>query len=122
GRQVRSRKRGASECQSVELSLALGSHAQRLPDTGVVSSDGQTARFSRPGLVEEYGVSMDGVQQDFIIERRPEGDGELQVELALTGAKAEPLAARMRLVLGGIRTQNRLQPPARYRLDRARAA
>ena len=43
-------------------------HAQRLPDTGKVAIDGQTVRLSRPGLTEEYSVSMDGVRQDFIIE------------------------------------------------------
>src|SRR5712691_2131312 len=35
--------------------------------TGTVALDGQTARFTRPGLVEEYRVSMDGVRQDFVV-------------------------------------------------------
>ena len=38
---------------------------------GNVSVDGQTVRFSRPGLTEEYSVSMDGVRQDFIVEQAP---------------------------------------------------
>src|SRR2546428_6141022 len=42
-----------------------------LPNTGTVSIDGENVRFIRPGLVEEYTVSMDGVRQDFIIEQRP---------------------------------------------------
>jgi hypothetical protein len=45
--------------------------ARPLPSTGTVAIDGQTARFARPGLVEEYSVSMDGVRQDFIIEHPP---------------------------------------------------
>jgi len=62
-----------------------------LPPTGTVSLDGQTARFTRPGLVEEYSVSMDGVRQDFIIEQRPVGESPLRVELAVSGARVEPL-------------------------------
>src|SRR6266568_3611021 len=70
-----------------------------LPNHGTVATDGQTARFTRPGLVEEYSVSMDGVRQDFIIEQRPVGPGPLRVELAVTGAKVEPLADGAQLVL-----------------------
>jgi len=57
------------------------------------------ARFIRPGLTEEYTVSMDGVRQDFIIEQRPVGAGPLRVELEVAGAKVEPLADVARLVL-----------------------
>jgi len=35
------------------------------------------ARFVRPGLTEEYTVSMDGVRQDFVVLERPEGAGQL---------------------------------------------
>ncbi len=42
-----------------------------LPPTGTVSVEGQTVRFSRPGLTEEYSVSMDGVRQDFILTEAP---------------------------------------------------
>jgi hypothetical protein len=72
-----------------------------LPLTGTVAVAGKVARFIRPGFIEEYFVSMDGVRQDFIIERRPEGEGELRVELTVTGAKAEPLVHVARLVLDG---------------------
>ena len=34
----------------------------QLEDAGIISLAGQTARFSRPGLVEEYSVSLDGVR------------------------------------------------------------
>jgi hypothetical protein len=61
--------------------------------------DGQTARFIRPGLTEEYSVSVDGVRQDFVVLERPEGAGHLRVELDVTGARDEPLVNGARLVL-----------------------
>jgi hypothetical protein len=80
----------------------------KLPVTGGVSVDGQTGRFVRPGLVEEYSVSMDGVRQDFVVMEKPGGasvpasrlasslapstEGHLRVELAVTGARVEPIA------------------------------
>ncbi len=72
-----------------------------LPLTGTVAVTGKVAGFIRPGLTEEYSVRTDGVRQDFIIERRPEGEGELRLELAVSGAKAEPLVPGARLVLDG---------------------
>ena len=42
-----------------------------LPATGTVSVQGKVVRFTRPGLTEEYSVSVDGVRQDFIIESPP---------------------------------------------------
>ncbi|MEI2722040.1 MAG: hypothetical protein V9H26_00400 [Verrucomicrobiota bacterium] len=69
--------------------------------TGVVNVRENVARFLRPGLIEEYSVSVDGVRQDFIVEQRPAGEGELRVELDVTGAKAEPLVNGVRLVLDG---------------------
>ena len=49
----------------------------QLAVAGGVSVDGQTVRFSRPGLTEEYSVSMDGVRQDFIVEQAPRNpDGQ----------------------------------------------
>src|SRR6266581_1117337 len=80
-------ERGSVERGSVERgalirrSDALTLYARRLPDTGTVTIDGHSARFTRPGLVEEYSVSMDGVRQDFIIKQRPVGAGQLRVEL-----------------------------------------
>jgi hypothetical protein len=115
--------RGASERESAnatrtlhaERSDALRSHALRLPDTGTVVIDGQTVRFSRPGLTEEYSVSMDGVRQDFVVMRseecraqnenlQPEGvrnkpQGELVVTLAVSGARVEATTYGAQLVL-----------------------
>ena len=67
--------------------------------TGTVSLDGQSARFTRPGLVEEYSVSMDGGRQDFVVLERPSGADELAVWLAVSGARVEPAAGGARLVL-----------------------
>ena len=73
----------------------------QLTDAGNVSVEGQTARFSRPGLREEYSVSMDGVRQDFIVEQSPPSPraGQLVVKLAVTGAQAEPAGDGARLML-----------------------
>ncbi|HXJ60727.1 MAG TPA: hypothetical protein VNU68_29130 [Verrucomicrobiae bacterium] len=70
-----------------------------LPIAGTVSFAGQMVRFDRPGLIEEYSVSMDGVRQDFVVLKRPEGAGELVVRLAVSGAKIEPAPGSARLVL-----------------------
>jgi len=69
--------------------------------TGVVAVAGQIARFIRPGLTEEYSVSVDGVRQDFVVGQRPGGEGPLRVELGVAGAKAEQLVKGAWLVLEG---------------------
>ena len=71
----------------------------QLEDAGIISLARQTVRFSRPGLVEEYSVSMDGVRQDFVVSARPAGAGELAVRLVVSGARVEPTVAGARLVL-----------------------
>ena len=71
----------------------------QLEDAGIVSLAGETVRFTRPGLVEEYSVSMDGVRQDFVVLARPAGAGELTVRLAVSGARVEPATTGARLVL-----------------------
>ena len=84
-----------------------------LPPTGLVSVTDNVARFIRPGLTEEYTVSVDGVRQDFVILEKPGGasvpasrlasslappaQGELRVELSVTGAKVERAADGVRL-------------------------
>jgi hypothetical protein len=85
---------------------------QTLARVGRVEVDGQVARFIRPGLTEEYSVSMDGVRQDFVIEQSPAGEGPLRLELDVAGAKAEPLLKGARFVLDGSRRKlvyNRLR-------------
>ena len=70
-----------------------------LPRTGSVEMAGNVTRFTRPGLVEEYTVSMDGVRQDFVVRERPAGAGELAVRLGVSGARVEPAAGGALLVL-----------------------
>ena len=72
-----------------------------LPNSGQVVFADQVARLIRPGFTEEYSASVDGVRQDFVIDQRPAGEGELRVELDVSGAKAEPLANGARLVVEG---------------------
>lgn len=69
-----------------------------LPRTGQLTVGEKVARFIRPGLVEEYSVSVDGVRQDFLILERPTGKGPLHVELEVQGARAEPLVNGVRLI------------------------
>jgi hypothetical protein len=70
-----------------------------LPGRGTVTVDGQTVRYIRPGLVEEYSVSMDGVRQDFVVPERPPGDGQLEVQLAVSGARVEVATYGAQLLL-----------------------
>ncbi len=70
-----------------------------LDRTGTIKAANKLVRFTRPGLVEEYSVSMDGVRQDFVVLQRTAGAGELAVRLAVSGAKVEPAAGGARLVL-----------------------
>ena len=72
-----------------------------LPPHGAVTVADKLARCVRPGLTEEYSVSVDGVRQDFIVTQRPAGNGPLRVELNVTGAKAEALVNGARLVVAG---------------------
>lgn len=84
--------------------LATGTFSWTQPalsSAGTVEVSSNVVRFIRDVLTEDYSVSVDGVQQDFIIEQRPAGDGKLRVELDVTGAKAAALVNGARLVLDG---------------------
>ena len=70
-----------------------------LADNGTVRVDQQTVRFERAGLVEEYSVSLDGVRQDFVVTEKPPGVGELELDLAVTGARVEATTYGAQLVL-----------------------
>jgi hypothetical protein len=76
-----------------------GAELLPLPTKGVVALADQKVTWTRPGMVEEYSVSVDGVRQDFILAKAPAGAGELSVELALNGARAEAQADGARLIL-----------------------
>jgi hypothetical protein len=73
--------------------------AVSLPGAGLVNVTDQVAQFLRPGVTEEYSVSVDGVRQDFLIAQPPIGTGELRLELEITGASVKPLGTGARLTL-----------------------
>jgi len=79
-------------CGSVQLvavAVARGANSKPLRATGEVVRDKDLVRFVRPGVVEEYSVSADGVRQDFLVQERPDGEGELLLSIALCGAEAD---------------------------------
>ncbi len=78
--------------------LGLSNDGLILPPTGSVHREGALVRFVRPGLVEEYTVSADGLRQDFLIDDRPPGEGLMRLELELTGATAEPLSNGLQVI------------------------
>ena len=86
---------------STFLSTLLRPGTGALRDVGVVEVADKLVRFIRDGLTEEYSVNVDGVRQDFIVKQRPAGEGELRVELEITGATAEPHGNGARLTLNG---------------------
>src|SRR6266849_6746153 len=92
----------AAQNQSAGIRRTPNASRETLPSTGTVTVDGQTVRFTRPGLVEEYSVSMDGVRQDFVVLERPAAAGELALRLAISGVPPsgiEPSPSGARLVL-----------------------
>ena len=62
---------GGPDSGRCHLQLSISRSSIPLAGAGEVSVCGQTVRFSRSGLTEEYSVSMDGVRQDFIVEQAP---------------------------------------------------
>lgn len=71
-----------------------------LPSTGVVRASKDAAVWLRPGIIEEYTVSTDGVRQDFVVLERPRGDGgALAVDLEVTGARADAAAYGTKLTV-----------------------
>ena len=80
-------------------SLGRNGAISPLADKGTVSVASQTVRFERAGLVEEYAVSLDGVSQDFVVPEKPAGIGELELRLAVTGARVEATTDGAQLML-----------------------
>jgi hypothetical protein len=104
GLQLRSITAGASNNVFGLTAISVGrQRGQRcaLPSTGTVETADGIARFIRPGLIEEYSVSVDGLRQDFILPERVAGQGTLRVELKVSGASAEAASDGARLVLEG---------------------
>ncbi len=70
----------------------LGRVSHRLSqvsEDAIVKVSKDCVQIVRPELVEEYTVSGDGIRQDFIVSKRPEGSGTLSLAVGLSGATAE---------------------------------
>ena len=83
----------------VASAVGRGAVTSPLSRKGDVFVDAQTVRFVRRGLIEEYSASIDGVRQEFVVLEKPDGEGELRVQLTVAGARAEPVASGVQLVL-----------------------
>ena len=82
--------------------MAVGRQRMQLLDpAGRVTASDKLVQLIRSGVIEEYSVSADGVRQDFVIAKRPEGTGELRLSLSLHGARAEAAEPGARLILDG---------------------
>lgn len=90
---------GAGSLRLSASSIGRDGKEAKLPTMGTVLVRGQVVEWARPGLVEEYSVSVDGLRQDFVVGAAPLGFGELRVELALSGASAEEMADGVKLTL-----------------------
>jgi hypothetical protein len=98
----RARECALTEPTMGEITAPTGAGGYRaLAASGSVSVEVSAVRFTRAGVTEEYSVSVDGVRQDFVIAEQPAGEGDLQVELELTGARAEAAAYGAKLTLEG---------------------
>ncbi len=70
-----------------------------LSGAGEISIHDGRVQFMRPGLVEEYSVSVDGVRQDFVVLAKPEGAGTLRVGLSVDGAEVRETVGGAELAL-----------------------
>lgn len=78
--------------RAMSVDRDFGGEEMLLASVGTVSiaEDQSQAAYSRPGLIEEYTTSMDGVRQDFVLPHRPKGDGSsFCVHLEVSGAHVE---------------------------------
>jgi hypothetical protein len=95
---------GATDAPFQVVASAVGRElgvAHPFASAGTVAVEHKIVRLIRPGLVEEYSVSTDGVRQDFLLLERPPGVGDLRLQLAVAGAKAEAAGEGVSLVLAG---------------------
>src|SRR5262245_18952650 len=74
----------------LQLSLSRVGREGALADVaaGTVVADENRVEIQRPGLVEWFVNGPDGLEQGFTLAEKPDGDGELRLELALAGAQA----------------------------------
>jgi hypothetical protein len=69
--------------------VGVGRGASLIPvGAGEVASDGARIELRRRGLVEWYVNTPAGLEQGFTLAERPDGEGSLVIELALSGATA----------------------------------
>ncbi len=104
GLRLRSSTAGGSNTVLGLTAISIGrerGQCYSLPSTGTVETANGIAKFIRPGLIEEYSVSADGLRQDFILPERVAGQGTLRIELKVSGASAEAASNGARLVLEG---------------------
>jgi hypothetical protein len=87
---IRVHDRSTDSSELLRLSLSgVGRGADLAPVApGEVASDGARVEIRRPGLVEWYVNSPDGLEQGFTLGARPAGEGRLALELVLEGAQA----------------------------------
>ncbi len=79
---------GSPELLELRL-VGMGRGAQVKPvPPGDLSSEGTRVEIRRPGLVEWYVNAAVGLEQGFTLERRPEGEGSLVLELSVAGGRA----------------------------------
>ena len=92
----------STEAEGGQLHLVASAIGEtKLLSRGTVAIRGNIVSFRRPGLTEEYSVSVDGVRQNFVIPDHPGHAGKLIVALELSGAKAETATYGARLTLDG---------------------
>ena len=83
-----------------------------LPPRGTVTVADKLARCVRPGLTEEYSVSVDGVRQDFVVPERPAGDGAAAGGTGRWRRAGRGGGQRRAAGAGQLRAQAGLQPAA----------
>jgi uncharacterized delta-60 repeat protein len=98
---AQSSERNERGLNSLSRTEDCADHFATLSSTGIVRSTKDATAWLRPGLIEEYSVSSDGVRQDFVVLERPLGTGDLAVDLEITGAKAETADYGAKLTVDG---------------------
>lgn len=90
-----------SRFRLLATAVGRGNFGMGLAERGEALTTPEVVSFIRPGLVEEYRVSADGVRQDFVVMRSPAGAGELRVRLRVDGAEAAMVDNGVELTLDG---------------------
>jgi len=71
------------------VAMGRGSRMVNVSAKGTVSSqDGHSVLLDREIVVERFSASSDGIRQDFVIEKKPRGQGVMTLMLTIRGATA----------------------------------